>query len=114
INLALTMLLGGLWHGAAWTFVVWGGLHGLYLMIERAVRGSARHAAERTMGLAQKIALVALTYLAIDLTWVFFRAQDFGTAWSLLRSMAGLNPATVPALTTILLWQAALGIIAVL
>ncbi len=68
INLALTMLLGGLWHGAAWTFVVWGGLHGLYLIIERVVRGPVDRTRERAMSLPRKIALVLMTYLAVDIT----------------------------------------------
>src|SRR5690606_14184582 len=114
INLALTMLLGGLWHGAAWTFVVWGGLHGLYLMIERALRGGSPDATERAMSLPKKIGLVLLTYLAIDLTWVFFRAQDFSSAWMILRSMAGLNTGTVPVLPTIYILQASIGIAALL
>ena len=114
INLALTMLLGGLWHGAAWTFVAWGGLHGLYLMFERAVRGRARHEAERAMGLGQKILLALLTYLAVDITWVFFRAQDFGTAWNLLRSMAGLNTGGAAVLPTIHVLLAGVGIVVLL
>ena len=114
MNLALTMLLGGLWHGAAWTFVVWGGLHGLYLMIERAVRGGSPDTTERVMSLPKKIGLVLLTYLAIDLTWVFFRAQDFSSAWMILRSMAGLNTGTVPVLPTIHILQASIGIAALL
>ena len=87
-NLMLTMLLGGLWHGAAWTFVAWGGLHGLYLCAERWLRPRLGHLpAWRTW--AGKLALAALTYFLVCLTWVFFRAQDFPTAWRLLRSMLG-------------------------
>ncbi len=110
INLALTMLLGGLWHGAAWTFVVWGGLHGLYLIIERAARGPVAQTSERAMGLLQKIGLVLMTYLAVDITWVFFRAQNFSVAWELLQSMFFLNADTIAVLPTIYLWQAAMGV----
>src|SRR5579863_8095372 len=92
-----TMLLGGLWHGASWTFVVWGGLHGSYLVLERRLR--ARFASyQPTPGAI--LCLGILTYLLINLTWVFFRAKDFGTAWSVLRGMAGLNRAAAPILAT--------------
>jgi alginate O-acetyltransferase complex protein AlgI len=90
-NLMITMLLGGLWHGAAWTFVVWGGLHGLYLGIERFVRGRWGHAkVAKTAGF--RFGLALLTYLMVNLTWVFFRAQDFGTAWDMIRAMLGFAP----------------------
>jgi alginate O-acetyltransferase complex protein AlgI len=81
-----TMLLGGLWHGAAWTFVVWGGLHGLYLSVERWLRG--RFAGWQPGPLAL-IGLALLTYLLINITWVFFRAKDFTVAATILTSMAG-------------------------
>jgi alginate O-acetyltransferase complex protein AlgI len=86
VNLMITMLLGGLWHGASWNFVVWGGLHGLYLAVERFLRervGPTRFA--RTW-LAQ-VALAMVTYFLVNLTWVFFRAREFGTAWGMVRSM---------------------------
>ena len=90
-NLMVTMLLGGLWHGAAWTFVVWGGLHGLYLGIERFVRGRWGGAKiAKTPGF--RFGLALLTYFLVNLTWVFFRAQDFGTAWNMTRAMLGFAP----------------------
>ncbi len=91
-----TMLLGGLWHGANWTFVVWGGLHGTYLVLERRVR--ARFANYQP-GTGAILCLGLLTYLLINLTWVFFRAKDFATAWGVLRGMLGLNRAAAPILT---------------
>lgn len=75
-NLMITMLLGGLWHGANWTFVVWGGLHGAYLAIER---WSGRQPG------------ILATFGVMTLTWVFFRAHTFADAWDLLRSMAGAS-----------------------
>ncbi|MBA3668350.1 MAG: MBOAT family protein [Sphingomonas sp.] len=81
-----TMLLGGLWHGANWTFVVWGGLHGLYLSVERWLRG--RFASYRP-GPWMLAAIGALTFLLINITWVFFRAKTFGGAWTILTSMVG-------------------------
>jgi D-alanyl-lipoteichoic acid acyltransferase DltB (MBOAT superfamily) len=88
VNLMVTMLLGGLWHGASWTFVVWGGLHGTYLAVERYLteRFSGRRMLTST---ASRIALALLTYLLVLITWVFFRARDFPSAWLLLRSMFG-------------------------
>ncbi len=88
-----TMLLGGLWHGAAWTFVAWGGLHGLYLSVERWLRG--RFAGVQ-LGRGSLIALGALTFVLINITWVFFRAKDFTVAATMLRSMAGLAAAPIP------------------
>jgi alginate O-acetyltransferase complex protein AlgI len=98
-NLMVTMLLGGLWHGAAWTFVVWGGLHGLYLVAERALTARVGHLAMwRT--LPARLALAALTYTLVNVTWVFFRARDFAGAWRLLRSMTFVGPVGTPVLTS--------------
>jgi D-alanyl-lipoteichoic acid acyltransferase DltB (MBOAT superfamily) len=79
-NLMLTMLLGGLWHGAAWTFVVWGGIHGALLVAERRLRGRGPDldpVAARALGRL-------LTFHAVCLAWIFFRADSLGTAFSLL------------------------------
>ena len=81
-----------LWHGAAWTFVVWGGLHGFYLGIERFIRERWGHAkVASTAGFRFFLAL--LTYFLVNITWVFFRAQDFGTAWSMTTAMLGFGAA---------------------
>ena len=88
-----TMLLGGLWHGAAWTFVVWGGLHGLYLSVERWLRGRF---SDWKPGPASIVALGLLTYVLINITWVFFRSKDFTVASNMLTSMAGLAAQPVP------------------
>lgn len=89
INLVLTMLLGGLWHGASWRFVVWGGLHGMYLIAERIGRHVFRHATW-TMRKPARFAFAILTYLCVCIAWVFFRASDFSVARTMLRSMAGM------------------------
>jgi len=73
-NLMITMLLGGLWHGANWTFVAWGGYHGALLCIERLVRGRRRLIEPR--GLA-RVAAVGVTFLLVTVGWVLFRAQSF-------------------------------------
>jgi alginate O-acetyltransferase complex protein AlgI len=98
LALMTTMLLGGLWHGAAWTFVVWGGLHGTYLVVERGLR--ARFGAWRP-GPLSLFALGLLTWMLVNLTWVFFRAKDFPTAWQVLRGMTGFNTEARPILATI-------------
>src|SRR5438309_11535440 len=91
INLVIVMFLGGLWHGAAWTFVVWGLLHGFYLVIEHASRALV---GERTWteNFAVKLLLGLLTYGAVCLAWVFFRASDFTIATRMLRGMFGGHP----------------------
>jgi alginate O-acetyltransferase complex protein AlgI len=95
LALMLTMLLGGLWHGANWTFVVWGGLHGLFLMAERALR--SRYTGYRPGALAS-LGLAVLTWLLVNIAWVFFRADGLTAAGSLLRGMAGFNPEAPPLL----------------
>lgn len=84
INLMLTMLLGGLWHGAAWTFVVWGALHGIYLVIERLLKNIVQL---KSKHIVAQILLAFLTFNCVNITWVFFRAEGFGDAMNLLRSM---------------------------
>jgi len=93
--LMTTMLLGGLWHGANWTFVAWGGLHGIYLAVERFLR--SRFANYRPGPLAF-VALGLVTYTLVNLTWVFFRAKTFGRAWQVLSGMLGMNGTTQPML----------------
>jgi alginate O-acetyltransferase complex protein AlgI len=87
-NLMLTMLLGGLWHGASWTFVVWGGLHGLYLAGHRFLLGDRRPEVEnRTRTWAQwprDLAKMVFTFHLVALTWIFFRAPGFAAAWDYL------------------------------
>ncbi|MEH2612253.1 MBOAT family O-acyltransferase [Bradyrhizobium sp. AZCC 1693] len=87
VNLMITMLLGGFWHGAAWTFVAWGALHGVYLCINHAWSNYGPKAPPRFARLAD-IAGAALTFLAVVIAWVFFRAHDMPTALHLLSKMA--------------------------
>jgi D-alanyl-lipoteichoic acid acyltransferase DltB (MBOAT superfamily) len=98
LNLMATMLLGGLWHGAGWTYVIWGGLHGLYLVVNHAWHWVC-HAAGLTWlegsrvwkGLAWLI-----TFLAVVVGWVFFRAPDMKAALLMLKAMAGGNGIALP------------------
>jgi alginate O-acetyltransferase complex protein AlgI len=90
-NLFLTMLLGGLWHGASWLFVVWGALHGVYLIIAH-LWSQAGLKLERIFGkTAAPYAGWALTMLAVIVAWVFFRATTIEGAGSMLAGMAGAN-----------------------
>jgi len=86
VNLMATMLLGGLWHGAGWTFVVWGGLHGLYLIGERLVTRLFGNVGLFRTGYV-RFALCLATYVLVCFTWVFFRASDFTTAREILTAM---------------------------
>lgn len=84
VNLLITMLLGGLWHGANWTFVVWGGLHGCYL----ACNHMLRHYVGEQEGRFGNLVGWALTFLAVVIGWVFFRAESLEIALAILRAMA--------------------------
>jgi len=111
INLMITMLLGGLWHGASWTFVAWGGLHGLYLWIEKFFvdKKKSRQAAQPLVPNPQAPAPKALpgifyallTFFLINITWVFFRATTFAGAGKILGAMAGMAQGAMPLLTSL-------------
>ncbi len=85
VNLALVMLLGGLWHGAAWNFVVWGAIHGVLLALER-MRGKAS-----AYGRLPRPARIAVTFIIVLIAWVFFRAPDVGSAFRYLGAMFGIG-----------------------
>ncbi len=94
-NLMITMLLGGLWHGAGWTFVIWGGLHGVYLIINHALRKIDLTSISST--LLFTLASRTLTFLAVLVAWVFFRARDLESANRVLGGMIGFgSPASPP------------------
>src|SRR5262249_25329472 len=90
INLMLTMLLGGLWHGAGWTFVVWGGLHGLYLVANHLLRAvhPARSSQPSVWTLWRKRVAV---FLAVTIAWVFFRSDSIASAFVMLGGMSGIH-----------------------
>ncbi len=87
VALMLTMLLGGLWHGAAWTFVIWGALHGIYLVGERLLKNVIKLKINAWNG----IFLALLTYMLVNITWVFFRAKEFAIANDMIASMFFMN-----------------------
>jgi alginate O-acetyltransferase complex protein AlgI len=95
----ITMLLGGLWHGANWTFIAWGSLHGLYLIINHIwIDLSKRH---KPLGnfrssVAGRIFGHGLTFLAVTIAWVLFRSPTFDIALNILGGMFGFHGATLP------------------
>ena len=91
VNLMVTMLLGGLWHGASWTFVFWGLLHGAALVVHRVWserRGGARAPFGGVIGWLA-------TYVFVCIAWIFFRAPDFASALVMVRKVTGLAPGGV-------------------
>ena len=125
-NLMLTMLLGGLWHGASWTFVIWGGLHGLYLCVEKWFVSRPKPKtlvptlADDGTGTVAPVTVSAsfvpgflkrpsvrlfmgalLTFFLVNITWVFFRVTDFSSAWRMLASLFGWAKGGAPLLTTL-------------
>lgn len=98
VNLVIVMLLGGLWHGANWTFVLWGAVHGVYLMINHAWRAGRRaiwsHANPQSAW-ARGVGRLT-TFFAVVVAWVLFRAEDFTSATLMLKGMAGLHEMNLP------------------
>ena len=82
-NLMLTMLIGGLWHGASWNFVIWGGLNGLILAIEKMLKVTLRN----PQNLGVKIIRVSYVFVAISFTWIFFRSTTFSQAISITKKI---------------------------
>ena len=100
LNLMITMLLGGLWHGAGWTFVIWGALHGVYLMLNHgwhALRRGLGHDLEKPLSGFMHMFSVLFTFLAVTVAWVFFRAANLHDALVIVKAMAGLNGFSLPA-----------------
>jgi alginate O-acetyltransferase complex protein AlgI len=96
----VTMLLGGLWHGASWTFVIWGGMHGLYLGVERALKGVVGEAAWLRRESVQ-VLLGIFTFLLVTLTWIFFRAQIPPVAIGMFKAALFIEPQGMMVLSTL-------------
>ncbi len=109
-NLMVTMLLGGLWHGAGWTFVIWGGLHGFYLVINHAWQAATGNIPGAQRWLDSRFATAAgvlVTFVAVTIAWTFFRATSFDAALRMLTAMSGANGWTLPTE-----WRGTLGTLA--
>ena len=103
INLMLTMLMGGLWHGAAWKFVVWGALHGGYLVgqrliselvvVARLTKSSGTTSSWTVLLLRGGVRLLSggIVFVLVCLAWIFFRAEDFGSAMAIIRRIGDLD-----------------------
>ena len=112
VNLMITMLLGGLWHGANWTFVVWGALHGSYLCVEKGIQDYRIRFTKKVVLIPEEkmviqgfkaprflkkiqssnFLLALFTFFLVNVTWVFFRSPDFTSAWRMLTSMFSRVP----------------------
>ncbi len=109
INLLLTMLLGGLWHGAGWTFVIWGGLHGIFLIVNHSwtrLHSRVPAVARIVANPAYPLVALILTQFCVVIAWVFFRSEHFEIARHMLVAMAGFTAA--PGLPGIAGWDLAL------
>jgi len=99
INLMLTMLLGGLWHGAATRFVIWGGLHGFGLVVNKIWRGIFRGVKRSTM--PARVAGILLTFNFVSFAWIFFRAESTGDVWVILSQIfTAFKPGAYSAVVT--------------
>lgn len=88
VNLLITFLLGGIWHGAGWTFLIWGLIHGVGCVVQRT---------SRRIGIRiHRLAAWLLTFLFVNIAWIFFRAEDAQTAWRILRAMFGFEGVGFP------------------
>ncbi len=104
VNLMLTMLLGGLWHGAGWTFAIWGGLHGMYLVVhqlwqwglERFAGSAFPATGTRPPSATGRVLAAALTFLCVVVAWVFFRATSLESALGVLEGMWSFDGLVLP------------------
>ena len=93
INIMITMILGGLWHGAGWTFILWGALHSFYLMINHGWRAIFKSRNKTKIG---SFIAWTITFMAVVISWVPFRAESILGANNMLKSMAGVNGISLP------------------
>lgn len=97
LNLLITMVLGGLWHGANWTFVIWGALHGIFLSLNYLWRSvKVRFGFQPSNSRLNSFFAWLLTFLCVCIAWVFFRAETVADARSILTGMAGMNGISLP------------------
>jgi alginate O-acetyltransferase complex protein AlgI len=96
VNLMITMVLGGLWHGAGWNFVLWGFLHGAYLSVHQLWSAAAKRLGVEGHGRGARLAGGALTFFAVCVAWVFFRASDPGRALAIVHGLFGGAGVAIP------------------
>jgi len=87
-NLLLTMLLGGLWHGASWNFVIWGALHGLYLVVQRLLGPAWTRLTANLPGLLVQVVSISVVFFFTCLAWIFFRAQSLDASLTIIEKIA--------------------------
>ncbi len=95
-NLMTTMVLGGLWHGAGWNFVIWGAMHGAFLVIHQAWQGLCERIPLRLPAWVGASLGLATTFVCVVFAWVYFRAPDLATAHRLIAGMLGLHGTEIP------------------
>lgn len=98
VNLMVTMLLGGLWHGANWTFVMWGGLHGLYLVVNHSWQSlfANRIPVQGTSAKIYHAVAILFTFSCVVIAWIFFRAESFSSAILMLKGCFGYGGISLP------------------
>jgi alginate O-acetyltransferase complex protein AlgI len=89
LNLVLTMVLGGLWHGAAWNFVIWGALHGVYLLINHVWAAIAVRFKLAVSSAGWRFCAIFLTFIAVCFSWIFFRATSIDIALQIVKGATG-------------------------
>ena len=99
-NLMFTMFLGGLWHGASWTFIAWGVLHGSYLVVEHFLRQNFKDVqwVKTQMG---RLVLTCITFFFVSIAWIFFRASDFSVACMMFSSIFNFSGSGAQLLPTL-------------
>ncbi|QDV26819.1 MBOAT family O-acyltransferase [Aureliella helgolandensis] len=95
-NLMITMLLGGLWHGAGWTFVLWGALHGSYLIIQHGWSHATSWLEYPKKHCLYRLGACVLTFIAVDIAWAYFRASSLASANQIVLGMLGYNGVSYP------------------
>lgn len=104
LNVSATMILGGLWHGAGWNFLIWGGLHAVFLAVNIAWQNLCRQRGIAPFaGLCGHIISVTMTFMVVTIAWVFFRAETLDGALSMFKAMMGVNGVSLPRQTPELL-----------
>ena len=95
-NLLLTMLLGGVWHGAGWTFVLWGLLHGVFLIVQHSWSRSTKNWRRVKASIPYQLCALAATFAVVQFAWVYFRSDSMQCANRICLGMLGWNGVSIP------------------